>query len=152
MIATGFLGTRADVIVDVVMTVSGFLPALMMYTFYLAAKGKYRLHRQMQMGLLLVVTVLVVALEVVVRSGDLQAAKALSSYHDSVILRVVFIVHLFFALTTFVGWLWLVIKSAKIYPHQFGTFNHKKWGKLLFVDVIMTVITGWLIYLMVFAW
>jgi uncharacterized membrane protein YozB (DUF420 family) len=148
---SGFLGTRADIIVDVVMTISGFLPALMMFTFYLAAKGKYQLHKNMQLGLLLLVTILVVALEVDVRSGDLQAAGALSSYHDSMTLTVVFVIHLFFAITTFFGWLWLVIKSAKIYPKGFKTFKHKKWGKLLFIDIVLTVITGWMLYIMVFA-
>ncbi len=152
MIAEGFLGTRADIIVDTVMTISGFLPALMMYTFYLAAKGKHQLHKNMQLALLLIVTILVVALEVDVRSGDLQAAGALSAYHDSTLLRVVFVVHLIFALSTFVGWIWLVIKSAKIYPRGFGKFNHKKWGKILFADVVLTVITGWVMYLMVFAY
>ncbi len=151
MITEGFLGTRADIIIDVVMTVSGFLPALMMFTFYLAAKGKYQLHRNMQLALLLIVTVLVVSLEVDVRSGALQAAAAMSAYHDTSILRLLFIIHLIFAITSFVGWIWLVIKSSKIYPKRFGTFNHKKWGKILFVDIVLTVITGWMMYLMVFA-
>jgi uncharacterized membrane protein YozB (DUF420 family) len=151
MIAEGFLGTRADLIIDLVMTVSGFLPAIMMFTFYLAARGKRKLHKNIQLGLLLLVTFLVVALEVDVRSGDLQAAGALSAYHDSMILSVVFIIHLLFATTTFVGWIWLVVKSAKLYPKGFKSFNHKKWGKILFVDVVLTVITGWILYIMVFA-
>jgi len=151
MIAQGFLGTRADLIIDVVMTISGFLPAIMMFTFYLAAKGKTRLHKNMQFALLLLVTILVVALEVDVRSGDLQAAGALSAYHDSTILSVVFVVHLFFAITTFFGWIWLVVKSARLYPKGFKTFNHKKWGKILFVDIVLTVVTGWMMYIMVFA-
>ncbi len=151
MIAEGFLGTRADIIIDVVMTVSGFLPAIMMYTFYLAAKGKHQLHKNLQLVILLLVTILVVALEVDVRSGDLQAAGALSAYHDTIVLRVLFIIHLIFATTTFIGWIWLVIKSAKIYPKHFGSFNHKKWGKILFIDVVLTVVTGWMMYIMVFA-
>ncbi len=151
MIAQGFLGTRADLIIDVVMTISGFLPAIMMFTFYLAAKGNIRLHKNMQLGLLLLVTLLVVALEVDVRSGDLQAAGALSAYHDSTILSVIFVIHLFFAITTFVGWIWLVVKSSKLYPEGFKTFNHKKWGKILFVDIVLTVITGWAMYIIVFS-
>jgi len=151
MITEGFLGTRADIIIDVVMTISGFLPALMMFTFYLAAKGKHQLHKNIQLALLLIVTLLVVALEADVRSGDLQVAGAMSTYHDTMILRVLFIIHLLFATTTFIGWMWLAIKSAKLYPKGFGKFNHKKWGKLLFVDIVLTVITGWMMYIMVFA-
>ncbi len=152
MMGEGFLGTRGDFIIDFVMTISGFLPALMMYAFFLAAKGRRVAHKNMQLGLLLVVTILVVALEVDVRTGYLQQISAMSPYHDSKTLSMLFIVHLFFAITTFVGWIWLVVKSTRIFPAPFKSFNHKKWGKILFADIVLTVVTGWIMYLMVFAW
>jgi len=148
----GFLGTRADLIVDVVMTASGFLPAFMLYTFYVAAKGKLELHKNLQIVGLIAVTLLVIALEVDVRFSNLSEVSAQSSYHDSLELTVMFIIHLIFAVSTFVGWIWLVVKSYKIYPNSFGSFNHKKWGKILFVDIIMTAITGWMMYAMVFIY
>jgi len=148
----GFLGTRADLIIDVVMTVSGFLPAFMLYAFYVAAKGRLELHKKLQITALVVVTFLVLALEVDVRFGNLSEVSAQSSYHDSMELTVLFIIHLIFSITTFVGWIWLVVKSYKIYPDTFGSFNHKKWGKILFADIVLTVITGWMMYAMVFIY
>jgi len=147
----GFLGTRADLIVDIVMTASGFLPAYMIFAFYMAAKGKLQLHKKLQIVALVAVTLLVLALEYDVRFSNLAEVSALSPYHDSVLLKWIFVVHLVFAVTTFVGWIWLVVKSYKIYPKPFGKFNHKKWGKILFVDIVLTVITGWMMYIMVFA-
>jgi len=147
----GFLGTRADLVIDIVMTASGFLPAYMLYAFAMAAKGRLELHKKLQVVALVAVTLLVLALELDVRLGNLPAISALSPYHDSSLLKWVFVIHMIFAVTTFVGWIWLLVKSYKIYPDSFGTFNHKKWGKILFVDIVLTVITGWIMYIMVFA-
>jgi len=124
---TGFLGTRADLIIDIVMTASALLPAFMIYAFTMAAKGKLELHKKLQITALIAVTLLVIALEVDVRFGNLPAISALSSYHDSTLLKWVFGIHMVFAITTFIGWIWLVVKSYKIYPTSFGAFNHKKW-------------------------
>ncbi|MCH9813003.1 MAG: DUF420 domain-containing protein [Epsilonproteobacteria bacterium] len=146
----GFLGTRGDFIVDLVITVSGFLPFLMLFTFYLAAKGMYTLHRNLQILLFIVVVGLVVALEYDIQFGGLAEISKMTPFKDSVALLFVFAIHLFFAITSFGGWLWLLIKSSKRYPKHFE-FNHKKWGKLIFADVVLTAITGWILYWMTFA-
>jgi uncharacterized membrane protein YozB (DUF420 family) len=146
----GFLGTRGDFIVDLVMTISGFLPFLLLFTFYLAVKGKYDLHKYLQITLFSVVALLVVALELDVRFGELAEISKQSPYSGTTELMVVFIIHLFFAVTSFFGWLWLIIKSTKRYP-VFFDFNHKKWGKIIFWDIVLMVITGWVLYLMSFA-
>jgi uncharacterized membrane protein YozB (DUF420 family) len=148
----GFLGTRGDLIVDVVMTLSGFLPAIVLYTFWIASKGKKELHKRLQIGLLFLITALVIALELDVRFSDLSEISKQSSYYGSDTLKYIFIVHLFFSITTFVGWIYLVIKSNRIYPLPFKKFNHKKWGKILFVDIILTVVTGWMMYILVFVY
>jgi len=147
----GFLGTRADLIVDTVIVASALLPFYMMYAFYVAAKGKLELHKNLQVAALFAVTLLVIALEVDIRFGHLAEVSALSPYHDTTLLTTLFIVHLIFAVSTFIGWTWLVIKSARIYPESFGAFNHKKWGKLIFLDIVLTAATGWMMYWMVFG-
>ncbi|HIP02740.1 MAG TPA: DUF420 domain-containing protein [Campylobacterales bacterium] len=146
----GFLGTRGDFIVDFVMTVSGFLPFLLLFTFYLAANGRHDAHKYLQITLFSIVTLLVLALEWDVRFGNLSGISKQSPYAGTTELMVVFIVHLFFALTSFFGWLWLIIKSTKRYP-TFFDFNHKKWGKIIFWDIVLMAVTGWMLYLMSFA-
>ena len=146
----GFLGTRADFIVDLVITVSGFLPFLLLFAFYLAAKGEFVKHKYLQITLFSALTLLVIALEVDVRFGDLADISKQSPYAGTIELMVVFLVHLFFALSSFIMWLWLIIKSTKRYPKHFE-FDHKKWGKLLFLDIILMAVTGWILYYLSFA-
>jgi len=146
----GFLGTRGDFIVDLVMTVSGFLPFLLLFTFYLAAKNRHDLHKELQITLFIVVTFLVLALEYDVRFGNLKEISKLSPYAGSTELITIFFIHLFFAISSFVGWCWLIVKSLKRYP-TFFDFEHKKYGKIIFWDIVLMVITGWILYWMTFA-
>lgn len=146
----GFLGTRGDFVVDLVMTISGFLPFLLMFSFYLAARGQHDLHKNFQIVLFSIVTLLVIALELDVQLGGLKDISKQSPYAGTTELMIVFIVHLFFAVTSFFGWLWLIIKSAKRYP-IFFEYDHKKWGKIIFWDIVLMAITGWILYWMSFA-
>ncbi len=142
----GFLGTRADLVVDLVMSVSGFIPAVMLYSFYKASKGEYDTHKNIQNILLIALIISVVALELDIRFGELDRS---TEYND--LLGVVFPMHLIFAISTPLLWFWLLSKSCKIYPKPFGKFNHKKWGWILFWDMTLSVISGWIVYLMAFA-
>ena len=146
----GFLGTRGNLIIDLVMSISGFLPFLLLFAFYLAAIGKQLLHKYLQITLFSIVLILVIALETNIQFGDLSQISKLSPYEGTIELKVLFVTHLFFAVSSFFGWLWLIVKSSKRYPKSFQ-FNHKKWGKILFWDIIFMVITGWLLYWMTFA-
>lgn len=146
----GFLGTRGDFIIDLVMTISGFLPFLLLFTFYLASKGKHDLHKKLQISLFLIVAALVLLLEYDVRFGDLKEISKMSPYFGSIELKIVFFAHLFFAISSFFGWCWLIVSSLKRYP-LFPNFNHKKYGIILFWDIVLMVITGWILYWMSFA-
>jgi len=146
----GFLGTRADFIVDLVMTISGFLPFLLLSTFYIATKRKFDLHKNLQITLFIIVTLLVLSLEVDVRYGDLKEISKQSPYAGSTELMVVFLVHLFFAVSSFFAWCWLIVKSLKRYP-TFFDFEHKRYGKIIFWDIVLMVISGWILYWMTFA-
>ena len=146
----GFLGTRGDFIVDLVMTISGFLPFLLLFTFHMASKRKYDFHKKLQITLFVIVTLLVIALEYDVRFSNLKEISKQSPYAGSTLLVTVFLVHLFFAISSFFGWCWLIVKSLKRYPIFFD-FEHKKWGKIIFWDIVLMVITGWILYWMTFA-
>ncbi len=146
----GFLGTRGNFVIDLVMTISGFLPFFMLFAFYLAAIGKKHLHKYLQIILFSTVLILVVALETSLQFGGLSNISKQSPYSGTIELTILFIVHLIFATSSFLGWLWLIIKSAKRYPDAFD-FDHKKWGKILFWDIVLMVITGWILYWMTFV-
>jgi hypothetical protein len=146
----GLLGTRADIIVDTVMITSAILPFLLFYAIYLAKKERYDLHKWIQIILFTVVNLLVIALEIDIRYGGVNKIIEQSNYFNSSTLGIVFIVHLIFAISSTLLWFWLIIISAKRYPVHFR-FPHKKYGILVYIDIILTVITGWILYALVFA-
>ena len=146
----GFLGTRADIIVDTVMVASTLLPFFLIIAIRYAQKEKYDMHKWLQIVLFTVVNILVIGLELDIRIGGLDKVIARSPYHDSTELLSIFLIHLFFAISSTLLWLWLIVVSAKRYPIHF-TFPHKKYGKIVFVDIVMTMLTGWVLYAMVFA-
>ncbi len=151
MIAEGFLGTRADLLIDTIMIASGLIPLGMMFAIAFVSKGKIVWHKNLQILLLLLMTVVVMVLEVDIRLGDVTTRVHQSNYWGSAILAWVFGAHLFLALSTFFIWVWLVLKSSLRYPQPFEHFHHALWGRILFVDLVLTLITGWVVYLLLFA-
>jgi len=146
----GFLGTRADLMVDIVMVASAALPFLLYGAIYFAKKGEYNLHKWAQIILFTVVTLLVIGLEVDIRFGGLNLVIEQGRYYGTGVLTTIFIIHLIFAVSSALLWLWLIIVSARRYPVHFR-FPHKKYGILVFIDIVLTVITGWVLYAMVFS-
>lgn len=146
----GFLGTRADLIVDIVMVASAALPFLMYGAIRFAKKGEYDRHKWAQIILFTVVILLVIGLEVDIRFGGLDQVIEQSHYYGTAVLTTIFIIHLIFAISSALLWLWLIIVSARRYPVHFR-FPHKKYGILVFIDIVLTTITGWILYAMVFA-
>ena len=53
MPTTGFLGTRADALIDLAIVFFVLAPFLMIYALRLAAQRRHREHRNLQAGLLL---------------------------------------------------------------------------------------------------
>jgi len=148
---SGFLGTRADLIIDSIMVITGFLPLFLLYSFYLASKGRYALHKNLQLFLLLLSSIAVIALELDIRLGDIEHIRVQSSYYNSTILKVVFAFHLFVAISSFFLWSWMVFKFSLLSVAKIKQTNHKLWGKILFIDLVLTLISGWAIYFMIFA-
>ena len=138
----GFLGTRASFIVDLTITISAILPLLLLLTFYFASIGKYKLHKNLQLLLIFITLSLVIALELGIRTHG--------SNTNSFELKMILIVHLFFAITSFIGWIYLAIKSLMTKDMKFD-FDHKKWGKLVYIGLCCSIVTGWILYFFAFV-
>ncbi len=146
----GFFGTRADLIVDVVMLASAALPFLLYGAIRFARREEYDRHKWSQIVLFTLVNTLVLLLEIDIRFWGLDKVIEQSRYYGSDTLAIVFVVHLIFAISSTLLWLWLIIISVRRYPVHFR-FPHKRYGKIVFADIVMTVITGWILYAMAFA-
>jgi len=146
----GFLGTRADFIVDTVMITSALLPFLLFAAILFAKKEKYDLHKWSQITLFTAVNLLVIALETDIRFGGIDKVIEQSKYYGSETMTIIFLVHLFFAISSTLLWFWLIIISVRRYPVHFR-FPHKRYGIITYIDIVLSVLTGWILYALAFA-
>ena len=154
MPATGFLGTRADVFVDVAMVFFAAAPFLMGWALRLAAQRRYRAHRKLQVVVLLGGVVAVLLLEGSIRFGQAVEAFAVSAYYGTAAMAGLFAVHLVVAVPTFVAWCALAVLSWRRFPRVLpGSFTprHRLWGRLTFAGLWLTCLTGVGLYVMSFA-
>jgi len=150
---TGFLGTRADTLIDLAIVFFVLAPFLMVYALRLAAQRRHLEHRNLQAGLLLAAVVAVLMLEISLRFGGAGEAFAASSLYGPP-MTALFVVHLAIAVPTFILWCWLAALSWRRFSHTLpGPFGrtHRRWGKLAFVGLCLSSATGIGLYVMGFA-
>lgn len=155
MIPQGFFGSRADLLTDLSLSLFVLLPMLMPLGFRLARGGRLQLHRAVQAGFLLTMTIAVLALEVDIRlKGGTGALAGSAVAAPRLIVRALFLVHLLIAVTTWVAWIGLVVRSWRGFGGTLpGAFSsaHVRWGKRVWVGVSATAATGTLLYIAVFV-
>ena len=149
----GFLGARADALVDTAIVFFIAAPFLMAYGLRLARQRRYRSHRKLQLAVLLSGIVAIVLLEVSIRYGAAADAFQESSLHGHPTVTWLFVGHLVVAFPTFVSWCSLAIASARRCTRDLpGSFSskHRRWGTLTYVGVWLTCITGTGLYVIGF--
>ena len=151
---TGFLGTRADVFMDLAIAFFVAAPFLMTYAIRLAARGRYRAHRNLQAGLVVAGTIAVLLLEGSIRYGDAMAAYAQSAYYGTPLIRGLFAVHLWVAIPWFIGWCVLTGVSwrrySRVLPGRFSA-AHRLCGQVTYAGLWFTCITGVAMYVLCYA-
>lgn len=154
MIPNGYLGTRADVIIDTVVVLFALWPFIVFGIIRLASKGHFQAHRNLQIFIFLLAFILVLALEIDLRFSDLLVEIKQTSMYSSTFAKTIFGIHLFIALFTFVSWLTLLIRSARRFKKTLpGNFSrqHRLWGIIVLVGLVLTSITGIAMYAVVFV-
>lgn len=151
----GFLGTRADVLMDVVLIAMLITPLLLACAIRLARRGAYLQHRTLQTGLLSVLLVAVVLFEIDVRmSGGSDAFLAGSRYLGTPLLRWILKVHIAVAVSSFALWTYVVGKAwrdrVEPAPANFGP-AHRRTGYLIFAGVTFTSVSGAVLYWLAFV-
>lgn len=152
----GLLGSRADLVMDLVLLSLLFILPLMLYSYRCVRRGEYALHRQWQLTLGIVLGLAVVLFELDMRfAGGVYELARGGRYYDTLILDVTLYVHLFFSVTTAFIWLVLILLSLKRFakPPQPNSFSqtHRLWGRLGMLDMIMTAVTGYILYWIAFV-
>ena len=154
MPVTGFLGTRADALVDVSLVFFVAAPFLMAYALRLAARRRYRAHRRLQVGVLLAGAAAILLLEGSIRFGHAAEAFSVSAFYGTASMAGLFWVHLAIAVPTFISWCVLAVLSWRRFSRVLpGTFSprHRRWGRLTYAGLWLTCVTGSALYVMSFA-
>ncbi len=156
MLPKGFLGTRADVLMDVVFVATLLTPFIVAWGVRFASKGDFRRHRAVQTTLLVVLLVAVLLFEVDVRlSGGSGSLMKGSSYAGTGWLRGITLAHVLANVVTFFTWLWLVVKSWKRLgtPELPGSFGgtHKRVGRFVFGGLVFGAVSAVVMYVLGFV-
>ncbi len=155
MFPQGFLGTRADILTDLITVGYGLIPLILYLSSLRARRGEYRLHRNVQCICLAALTVILVLFEVNIRMrGGSDALYVASSFAETPILRITLLVHLAIAVSTYLGWLGLTVASWRRFeltlPGSFGSL-HRTLGRWIIAGNIATAITGAWLYIVGFV-
>lgn len=148
----GFLGTRALFFMDVVTLYFAVLPFLLGMSIRQAVIGKITGHYRSQIAILFLTIVMVIVFELGVRisGGFIEYVKFSSISYDFFIIYLA--VHIFVALMSMGGWIYLIITSYKTYKREGleGMKQHRRMGKWIFSAMTLTSVMGWSIYLFLF--
>jgi hypothetical protein len=152
----GFLGTRASLMLDVVFLAMFVVVPVLAFSVYLVkVKGRYQLHKQIQVTLGLVLLAAVTLFEIDMRVNGWQQRAVESPYWAGNIVRNALIVHLVFAVSTAVLWIAVIVRALRNFPSppQPGPHSvwHKRWGWAAAIDMALTSLTGWIFYWLAFA-
>ncbi len=151
----GFLpGARGTFMLDLVVCAMALVIPIQMWSIKQARAGKWQLHRTIQISTSLILLVALIAFEVDIRINGWRHLAEPSAHYESLVFPALY-VHLFFAISTPFIWGYTLIKALK----QFGnpvTPNdylsaHRKRGKLSFLFLCLTTLTGWIFYYLAFV-
>ena len=156
----GFLGNRASLMLDVVFLAMFVIVPILAWSIYLVrVKRSYLLHKRIQMSLAGVLVVAVTLFELEMRFYGWRHRAEASPYYDSNLsvglVNWTLWVHLLFAITTFLLWIYVVVQALRKSPMPGAAVEvirkHRFWGKLAAIDMGLTAITGCTFYYLAFV-
>ena len=118
--------------------------------------GRYELHKRIQLTLAIVLLIVLSAFEIDVRMHGWQgrAAGEIGGRASAAVITALSI-HLFFAVTTVVLWVVVLVRAWRRFPNpaepnEHSPF-HRRWARLAAWDMVLTTVTGWVFYFMAFV-
>jgi putative membrane protein len=157
----GFLGTRATLMLDVVfLAMFVVVPTLAVSVWLVKRRGRYELHKRLQLIMASVLLVAVLLFEIDIRVNGWEARAEPSPYFDlahkwTCPAGLSLIVHLCFAVPTLVLWIYVVVQALRRFPRppRPGSHSpaHARWGWLAASGMTLTAVTGWLFYWLAFV-
>src|SRR5262245_26271913 len=124
-IPDGFLGTRADMLFDIIVVAQIAVTGALVYAIRQAKMKRYLRHRAVMLATLLVLALILVVFEVHLRaSGGARGIFEQSRFADTTALTAAIYIHILFAVSTVVAWTTLAILSLVKYRRSLpGDFS-----------------------------
>jgi putative membrane protein len=155
----GFLGARGSLMLDVVFLAMFLVIPVMFFSIALAKKrGKYNLHKWIQLTLGIVLLLAVAAFEIDMRLNDWKPRAFASPYYKHGEWCPVWyslFIHLGFAVPTLLLWVAVIARALRQFPSPPTPGPHSKahkfWGWLAALGMSGTAFTGWIFYYLAFV-
>lgn len=156
MLPSGFLGTRGDILMDLVILSFIIILPVLIFSWFKVRGRDYQTHKRTQLWLAGILAVAVILFEIDIRlSGGTFALVAPSPYAEEWWLTAIIYGHLFVAVLTSIVWAVLIYFSLKRFdkPPKPGAFSatHRLWGRLGMITMILTGLTAYPLYFFGFA-
>ncbi|MCB1695411.1 MAG: hypothetical protein H6984_05330 [Pseudomonadales bacterium] len=135
MMPAGFLGTRGDVLMDIVVLSFLVILPVLVISWRAARAAEYRRHRAIQISLALALAVVVTLFEIDLKlSGGIFTLTRASSYAGTTLLNSLIYGHMLVAIGSALVWVPLVLVSLRKFsnppvPNAFGP-THRVWGRV----------------------
>jgi len=147
---------NTDILIDIVNFSFIVIVPTLIYSWRKVRIGEYGLHKKIQLILfaILFVAVILFELDLRQRGGIFEMVKG-SQFAGTAFLNGLIWVHMFVSITTSFLWVGLVVFSLLKFssppvPNRFSGI-HKLVGKIGMIDMILTGVTGVMLYVMGFA-
>ena len=131
------------------------IPAMGLAIYLVKFQHRYTSHKRIQLVLAVVLLLAITAFEVDMQyvSGWRERAKDSPYYNDWVFYSLN--VHLVFAVSTALLWVFVIVQALRKIPVPAGpsaySRRHAVWGWLAAVDMLCTAVTGWIFYWLAFV-
>ena len=152
----GGLFPNTDILIDVVNISFIVIVPTLVFSWLKVRNGEYSLHKKVQLGLFAVLFVVVILFEADLRMrGGIFKMVEQSQFAGTGFLNGLIWFHMFASITTSLIWIGLVAFSLWKFaspplPNSFSG-THKLFGKIGMIDMILTGITGVMLYVLGFA-
>lgn len=156
MLPSGFLQTRGDLLMDLVIVAFIVILPLLLVSWRAARAKQYRKHKLIQLALAGTLLIAVGLFELDLKlSGGIFALTAASAYAGTVLLNSLIYGHTLVAILSAIIWLVLVVASLRRFPNppasnDFGA-THRFWGRMGMIFMMASGLSALPLYYVGFA-
>ena len=153
----GFLGTRASLMLDILVLAMFVVCLVLAWSIYqVRYRRRYQLHKWVQivLGAVLLVAVILFEIDIRIHGWEDRAAGAIGGSAPTAALTALY-VHLVFAVSSVILWPIVIFRAVRNFPvpprPSAHSAWHVRWGWVAAIDMVMTTLTGWLFYWLAFV-